>query len=111
MYSFGVMVLEMVGGRQNISVKVDHTNEIYFPQWIYNCLELDEEPGLHGIMNDEANQNARKMIIVVLWCIQTDPSHRPSMSRVTEMLEGSTESLQIPPKPFLSSPVRAPADS
>lgn len=100
-------VLEKVGGRKNISVEVD---EVYFPHWIFNRLELDEELGLQGIMNDEVNDNARK-IIVGLWCIQTDPSLRPSMSRVAEMLEGSTDSLQIPPEPFLSSPSRAPADS
>ncbi|KAI8539053.1 hypothetical protein RHMOL_Rhmol09G0151400 [Rhododendron molle] len=98
-YSYGMMVLEMVGGRKNISVKVDRTSEIYFPHWVYKRLELDEELRLHGITDedDEANASARKMIIVGLWCIQTDPSNRPSMSRVVEMLEGSTESLQIPP--------------
>ncbi|KAI8539064.1 hypothetical protein RHMOL_Rhmol09G0152400 [Rhododendron molle] len=110
-YSYGMMVLEMVGGRKNISVEVDRTSEIYFPHWVYKRLELDEGLGLHGIMDGEANASARKMIIVGLWCIQIDPSHRPSMSRVVEMFEGSTESLQIPPKPYLSSPSRAPADS
>ncbi|CAL5419208.1 unnamed protein product [Camellia sinensis] len=109
-YSYGMMILEMVGGRKNIDIKVNHTSEIYFPHWIYNRLELDEELGVHGIMNDEANESTRKMIIVGLWCIQTDPSHRPSMSRVIEMLEGSLESLQIPPKPYLSSPPRSPPD-
>ncbi|KAH7835544.1 hypothetical protein Vadar_027123 [Vaccinium darrowii] len=101
----------MVGGRKNISVEVDHTSEIYFPHWVYKRLELDEELGLHGIIDDEANSSARKMIIVGLWCIQTNPSHRPSMSQVLEMLEGSSKSLLIPPKPFLSSPSRAPIDS
>ncbi|KAF7123150.1 hypothetical protein RHSIM_Rhsim12G0142500 [Rhododendron simsii] len=110
-YSYGMMVLEMVGATKNTSVKVDHSSEIYFPHWIYKRLELDEELGLHGIMDDEANASSRKLIIVGLWCIQTDPSHRPSMSRVVEILEGSLESLQIPPKPFLSSPPRAPVDS
>ncbi|KAF7115773.1 hypothetical protein RHSIM_RhsimUnG0047700 [Rhododendron simsii] len=110
-YSYGMMVLEMVGGRKNISVEVNRTSEIYFPYWIYKRLELDEELGLHGIMDDEANASSRKMIIVGLWCIQIDPSHRPSMNRVLEMLEGSLKSLQIPPKPFLSSSPRASVDS
>ncbi|KAM6561995.1 hypothetical protein CsatB_021993 [Cannabis sativa] len=48
------------------------------------------------------------MIIVSLWCIQTNPSNRPIMSRVIEMLEGSVDSLEIPPKPFLYSPSRSP---
>ncbi|KAL7196487.1 hypothetical protein ACSBR1_036489 [Camellia fascicularis] len=110
-YSYGMMVLEMVGGRKNIDVEVDRTSEIYFPHWIYKRLELDEELGVHGIMNDEANESARKMIIVGLWCIQTDPLHRPSMSKVVEMLEGNVESLQVPPKPYLSSPPRSTPES
>ncbi|KAL7260480.1 hypothetical protein ACSBR1_006197 [Camellia fascicularis] len=110
-YSYGMLILEMVGGRKAIDVGVDQSTELYFPEWIYKRLELNEELGLHDNVNDEANESARKMIIVGLWCIQTDPSHRPSMSRVVEMLEGSLESLQIPPKPFLSSPSRSPAES
>ncbi|KAH7857047.1 hypothetical protein Vadar_008431 [Vaccinium darrowii] len=111
-YSYGMMVLEMVGERKNnISVEVDHTSETYFPHWVYKRLELDEELRSDGITGDEANASTRKMIIVGLWCIQIDPSHRPSMGRVLEMLEGSLELLQIPPKPFLSSPSGAPVDS
>ncbi|XP_059650612.1 PR5-like receptor kinase, partial [Cornus florida] len=110
-YSYGIMVLEMVGGRKNIYIGVDHTSEIYFPHWIHKRVELDDDLGFYGIMNEEQNEKARKMIIVGLWCIQTDPSNRPSINKVIEMLEGSLESLQIPPKPFLSSPPRTPAHS
>ena len=105
-YSYGMMVLEMVGGQKNIDASVDFTSEIYFPHWIYKRLELNEELGLLGLLNEGDEHNARKMIIVSLWCIQIDPSNRPSMSRVVEMLEGSLNSLQIPPKPFLFSPPR-----
>ncbi|KAL5553147.1 hypothetical protein UlMin_040548 [Ulmus minor] len=107
-YSYGMMVLEIVGGRKDINVRVDNTSEIYFPHWIYRRLEIDEDLGMERIMKEEDRVKVRKMIIVSLWCIQTDPSTRPTMSRVIEMLEGSLESLQVPPKPFLSSPPRSP---
>ena len=107
-YSYGMMVLDMVGGRKNINVRVDNTSEIYFPQWIYKRLEIDEDLGMKRIRNEEERVKVRKMIIVSLWCIQTDPSTRPTMSKVIEMLEGSLDSLQVPPKPFLSSPPRSP---
>ncbi|KAL6186553.1 hypothetical protein ACLB2K_042673 [Fragaria x ananassa] len=110
-YSYGMMLSEMVGGRKNISVEVEDTSEIYFPHWIYKRLELDQELGLQNIMNEGDKVTARKMIIVSLWCIQTNPSNRPAMKQVIEMLEGSVESLQIPPKPYLSSPPRSPARS
>ncbi|KAK9048150.1 hypothetical protein SSX86_032887 [Deinandra increscens subsp. villosa] len=104
-YSYGMMILEMVGGRKNIEVGVDHTSEIYFPHWIYKKVELlEEQLGLQGILCDEENKIARKMIIVGLWCIQTNPLNRPTITRVLEMLEGDLASLKIPPKPYLSSP-------
>ncbi|XP_062110042.1 rust resistance kinase Lr10-like [Humulus lupulus] len=106
-YSYGMMVLEMVGGRKNVNIRVDNSSELYFPQWIYKRLEL-KELGLKRIISEEDNAKSRKMIMTSLWCIQTNPSSRPTMSRVIEMLEGSLASLKIPPKPFLSSPPRSP---
>ena len=109
-YSYGMMILEMVGGRKNINVGVSNTSEIYFPHWIYKRLELHNDLGFPSNMTREENEMVRKMILVGLWCIQTNPFDRPSMSKVIEMLEGSIEALQIPPKPFLSSPPRSPAE-
>ncbi|KAG6759600.1 hypothetical protein POTOM_036084 [Populus tomentosa] len=110
-YSYGMLVLEMIGGRKNLSVGVDNTSEICFPHWIYKRLEIGEELELRGAGNEVEKQNARKMILASLWCIQTDQSNRPPMSRVVEMLQGSLESLPIPPKPYLSSPPRSPHGS
>ncbi|KAK4607918.1 hypothetical protein RGQ29_001652 [Quercus rubra] len=110
-YSYGMMVLEMVGGRKNFDASVDFTSEIYFPHWIYKRLELGKELGLLGLLEEVDQESVRKMIIVSLWCIQFDPLNRPSMSRVVEMLKGSLEPLKIPPKPFLCSPPSSPADS
>ena len=107
-YSYGMMVLEMVGGRKNANIGAESTSEIYFPHWIYKRLELDEELGLKNITNEGDRVKVRQMIIVSLWCIQTNPSSRPAISKVIEMLEGSLDSLQVPPKPFLYSPPRSP---
>ncbi|KAJ0687949.1 putative glycerophosphodiester phosphodiesterase [Helianthus annuus] len=46
------------------------------------------------------------MMIVSLWCIQSNPLDRPSISKVVEMLEGSFELLQAPPRRFEPSPAR-----
>ncbi|KAG4130879.1 hypothetical protein ERO13_D09G172200v2 [Gossypium hirsutum] len=98
-YSYGMMILEMGGGRKNLDVGVHHTSEIYFPQWIYEHIEQGNiEPELLGLVSKEETEIARKMIVVGLWCIQTNPKDRPSISKVKEMLE-STQPLQIPPKP------------
>ncbi|KAF9606451.1 hypothetical protein IFM89_025281 [Coptis chinensis] len=34
-YSYGMMVFEMIGGRKNINAKVENMSEIYFPQWVF----------------------------------------------------------------------------
>ncbi|XP_062110065.1 rust resistance kinase Lr10-like [Humulus lupulus] len=102
-YSYGMMVLEIVGGRQNVNVQDNNTSEIYFPHWVYRRLELDEEVSLKRISDEEDKRKVKKMIIVSLWCVQADPANRPTMSKVIEMLEGSVDSLQVPPSPFLSS--------
>ncbi|KAM0055843.1 putative glycerophosphodiester phosphodiesterase [Helianthus debilis subsp. tardiflorus] len=51
------------------------------------------------------------MIIVGLWCIQSSPFIRPTITRVLEMLEGDLELLEIPPKPYLSSAPRSPSSN
>ncbi|KAH7682569.1 Glycerophosphodiester phosphodiesterase protein [Dioscorea alata] len=106
-YSYGMMVLEMVGGRKHIEVIANRTSEIYFPHWIYE--HLDEDAGMEycGVTTD-TQDIAKKLIIVGLWCIQIRPESRPTMTKVVEMLEGSINDLELPPKPYLFSPPRSP---
>ncbi|KAJ8553452.1 hypothetical protein K7X08_024130 [Anisodus acutangulus] len=86
---YGVMVLEMVGGRRNYSAERSHHSEIYFPRWAYQRLVTDEDLNIQCITTKEEEEIAKKMILVGLWCIQTDPSQRPPMSKAIEMLEVS----------------------
>ncbi|XP_061948068.1 LEAF RUST 10 DISEASE-RESISTANCE LOCUS RECEPTOR-LIKE PROTEIN KINASE-like 2.1 isoform X1 [Populus nigra] len=106
-YSYGMMVLEMVGQRKDFDIGSLETNEMYFPNWFYMYLEPGKISTLHGGTTEEEEEIVEKMILVGLWCIQTIPSHRPSMTKVVEMFEGSLQSLQIPPRPSFSSPRRS----
>ncbi|GLT52452.1 hypothetical protein SLA2020_257930 [Shorea laevis] len=99
-----MMVIEMVGGRKN-SVEVCHASDTFFPSWIYEQLEKEEKLSLHRVVAEEDEEMTRRILIVSLSCIQTNPSDRPLMTKVLEMLHGSFEALPVPPKPFLSSPV------
>ncbi|CAL8136857.1 unnamed protein product [Prunus armeniaca] len=108
-YSYGMLVLEMVGARKNLDSGVSHTSEM-FPHYIYKDLELDKDENVFGAITEEEKEIARKMVLISLWCIQTIPSDRPSMSKVVEMLEGPLHSLQIAPKPFLFFPTIAAED-
>ncbi|XP_031273935.1 LEAF RUST 10 DISEASE-RESISTANCE LOCUS RECEPTOR-LIKE PROTEIN KINASE-like 2.4 [Pistacia vera] len=103
-YSYGMMILEIVGARKNINVGISQTSEVYFPDAIYNLLEPSNDFKLPGVVTEGEKETAKKMILVSLWCIQTNPSDRPSIKKVVEMLEGRPENLQVPPKPYWSSP-------
>ncbi|RVW22876.1 Leaf rust 10 disease-resistance locus receptor-like protein kinase-like 1.1-like 2.2 [Vitis vinifera] len=86
-YSFGMLLLEMVGGRKNIDVTMESTSQVYFPEWIYNHLDIGEE--VHIRIEEEGDvEIAKKLAIVGLSCIQWCPVDRPSMKIVVQMLEG-----------------------
>ncbi|XP_047940710.1 LEAF RUST 10 DISEASE-RESISTANCE LOCUS RECEPTOR-LIKE PROTEIN KINASE-like 2.5 isoform X2 [Salvia hispanica] len=112
-YSYGMLILEMAGGKGSIDPRdADCSSEIYFPHYLYKQLEMNakRDGDLCGAINEEDKSQhvKRNLIIVGLWCIQTNPKDRPSMTRVVEMLEGKTGTLEVPPKPYLNSPPRSP---
>ncbi|KAJ1284873.1 hypothetical protein BS78_03G238500 [Paspalum vaginatum] len=92
-YSYGVMVVEMVRAKRNINVGEDTTGK-YFAQWLYEHLD----PFCNSIsdVSSETRDLVKKMIIVGLWCIQTAQTNQPSMSRVVEMLQSSSMDLELP---------------
>ncbi|KAJ0096205.1 hypothetical protein Patl1_15137 [Pistacia atlantica] len=101
-YSFGMLILEMAGGRRNSDMRAARSSKAYFPSWVYDRIKAGEDLELLNFTEiDDAI--ARKLCIIGLWCIQMKPVDRPSMSKVVEMLEGSIDNLQLPPKPFFSS--------
>ncbi|XP_048436610.1 rust resistance kinase Lr10-like [Pyrus x bretschneideri] len=101
-YSFGMLLLEMIGGKKNIgSTTEDTTNEIYYPEWIYNLLEEGDDLRIH-IGEEGDGKIPKQLAIVGLWCIQWHPVDRPSMKTVVQMLGGG-ENLRMPPNPFVSA--------
>ncbi|CAH8360605.1 unnamed protein product [Eruca vesicaria subsp. sativa] len=107
-YSYGMLVLEMIGARAEPSTEdnASTTSSVYFPEWIYTDLAEGDSgrPRGNGITFEE-EEIAKKMTLVGLWCIQSSPSDRPSMNRVVEMMEGSLDDLEVPPKPVLQAPL------
>ena len=101
-YSFGMLLMEMVGRRKNVNANTEHSSKIYFPSWVYDRYHQGDNIDLGDATEDE-KKLVRKMVIVALWCIQMKPVDRPSMSKALEMLEGEVELLEMPPKPTLYS--------
>ncbi|TYI96041.1 hypothetical protein E1A91_D01G041600v1 [Gossypium mustelinum] len=109
-YSFGMLLMEMVGRRKNVNAFADHTSQIYFPSWIYDRLDQGEDIEL-GDVSDDEKVMVKKMIITAFWCIQLLPSDRPSMSKVLKMLESDVELLEMPPKPFHQLPLETSCEN
>ncbi|MED6196152.1 hypothetical protein PIB30_044651 [Stylosanthes scabra] len=100
-YSFGMLLLEMVGGRKNTNVSGEEIFQVLYPEWIHNMLEGKD---IHiDIDKEEDMKIAKKLAIVGLWCIQWNPVDRPSMKTVVQMLEGEGDKLMVPPTPFDST--------
>ncbi|CAM0878954.1 unnamed protein product [Alopecurus aequalis] len=96
-YSYGMMLLEMVGRRRNVKSIVEKSSEKYFPDWIYEHFAQDD--GLQACeVTSEIEEIARKMIVIGLWCIQVLPVYRPTITKVLEMFERSLDDLDMPPK-------------
>ncbi|XP_058001107.1 rust resistance kinase Lr10-like isoform X2 [Hevea brasiliensis] len=103
-YSFGQLVLEVADRGKKVNGFAESLSEVYSPFRVYDQLSSGNLPIEETA--EEENIKARKMIITGLWCVQFQPSDRPAMNKVVEMLEGDIESLQMPPRPVLF-----PADS
>ena len=98
-YSFGVVLLEIVCCRRSIKVNVSTTDEIILIDWVYNCFAAGE---LEKLVEDE-NVDFRKLertVKVGLWCVQEDSALRPSIKNVILMLEGTID-IPVPPSPIL----------
>ncbi|KAJ1284897.1 hypothetical protein BS78_03G240300 [Paspalum vaginatum] len=98
-YSYGMVILEMVGARKQIDVSTNSSSK-YFPQWLYD--NMDQFCGLTNTceINFSTMELVRKMTTIGLWCIQFVPDDRPSMIKVLEMLVSTTMDLRLPPKAF-----------
>ncbi|OMO68956.1 hypothetical protein CCACVL1_19744 [Corchorus capsularis] len=105
-YSFGVLLLELICCRRNFEQNVEEEAQMILVDWAYDCytegrlhllVEKDEDA-----MNDI--QLVKNFVMIAIWCIQKDPSLRPAMKKVIQMMEGDID-VHIPPNPtsFMSS--------
>lgn len=108
-YSFGMLLLEMVGRRKNIDQTVQNISQVYFPEWAYGRLVNGEDLRIQ-VEEDGEDNIAKKLAIVGLWCIQWNPVDRPSITFVLQMLEGNGENLNLPPNPFTSKDPMNPSN-
>ncbi|PON99637.1 S-receptor-like serine/threonine-protein kinase [Trema orientale] len=99
-YSFGIMLLEIVCCRRSVDMDVPE-DKVVLANWVFDCFVAGELEKLVEEDEDVEKNELKNMIKLGLWCIQEEPSLRPSMKRVCLMLEGIIE-IPAPPNPTSS---------
>uniref|UniRef100_A0ACD5TS70 Uncharacterized protein n=1 Tax=Avena sativa TaxID=4498 RepID=A0ACD5TS70_AVESA len=90
-YSFGVVVMEVISGRKNIDTSRSEES--------IRLITLLEEKVKHNNLVDLIDKNSNdmqtheqdviQMMNLAMWCLQIDCKRRPKMSEVVKVLEGT----------------------
>ncbi|KAF5754511.1 putative protein kinase RLK-Pelle-SD-2b family [Helianthus annuus] len=99
-FSYGMMLFELVYGKRNAEQSDDSTSK-FFPSLVANVLMVggDILSLLDSRLNREASvEEVTKICKVACWCIQDEEDSRPSMSLVEQILEGVSD-VNMPPVP------------
>ncbi|KAI0522862.1 hypothetical protein KFK09_005247 [Dendrobium nobile] len=98
-YSYGVLLLEIIGGRRNLDMSLD-AEEFFYPSFAFKEMTNGTpmraaDKRLKGNIEQEELLRALR---AAFWCIQDEAMVRPSMGEVVKMLEGSVD-INEPPMP------------
>lgn len=112
-YSYGMTLLELIGGRRNVEAAppADNANvngeenkgeKWFFPPWAARKII---EGNIAAIVDSRLGvayniEEAERLAMVAIWCIQDEEEMRPAMGMVVKMLEGVVE-VGVPPPPKL----------
>ncbi|KAJ0053511.1 hypothetical protein Pint_02769 [Pistacia integerrima] len=110
-YSFGVLVLEIVCGRRNNLYSQDHISPLQTVWTLYRLNNLME--AVDSSLKEEFHvEEANKVLQIGLLCTQAEVALRPSMAQVVWMLTSKNCEIPIPHQPpFMSTNVTKPEGS
>ncbi|KAI6677213.1 hypothetical protein NL676_038009 [Syzygium grande] len=108
-YSFGMVLLEIVSGVRNFEMQGSllDSEDWYFPGWAFDKAfkEMKVEDILDRQIKHAYDDRVHfklvdRMVKTAMWCLQDRPELRPSMGKVAKMLEGTVEIME-PRKPTI----------
>uniref|UniRef100_A0A0E0H2X3 Receptor-like serine/threonine-protein kinase n=1 Tax=Oryza nivara TaxID=4536 RepID=A0A0E0H2X3_ORYNI len=110
-YSYGMVLLEIVFGRRNFRGECT-SNATYFPVQVVGKLLQGNVQCLldQNIQSDINSEEVERACRVACWCIQDDELNRPTMAQVVHILEGVLE-VDMPPMPKLLQAISGNMDS
>ncbi|BAS91402.1 Os04g0655400 [Oryza sativa Japonica Group] len=109
-YSYGMLLFEMLGRRRNLELGAGagahgHGSQEWYPRWVWHRFEAGETEAVLARATAAAagggreREKAERVCMVALWCVQYRPEDRPSMGNVVRMLEGE-DHIAAPRNPF-----------
>ncbi|KAJ7536008.1 hypothetical protein O6H91_12G053700 [Diphasiastrum complanatum] len=93
-YSFGIVLLEMISGTKNTDFSITNFKEKAHSRVTNNgIMELVDET----LSRDANPEQVRKMVFTALCCVQVNSSERPTMSDAIKYLNGESKDIPQPP--------------
>ncbi|KAI3682677.1 hypothetical protein L1987_82834 [Smallanthus sonchifolius] len=103
-FSFGVLVLEIITGQKNQCFKIDDRSEFLLSyawrSWRHDTASDMIDPTL--MVESSSLQEIMRNIHISLLCVQNNAVDRPTMAAVVLMLNSSSLTLQLPSEPAFS---------
>ncbi|KAG0616822.1 hypothetical protein M758_5G144000 [Ceratodon purpureus] len=98
-YSFGVLLLEIVSGKRNRDLSMPE-DEVYLPNWAWKLHKesrlLDmKDPSL--LLGENEAEEVQRVLETAVLCVQNAPEKRPSMFLAAAMLAGQANVDALPP--------------
>ncbi|KAH0729088.1 hypothetical protein KY289_000276 [Solanum tuberosum] len=88
-YSFGVLLLEIITCWKNYENEESYGQEAILTDWVLDCLQEGKLEAL--VQSDSEPLNDKKQlerfVMIGIWCIQEDPSTRLTMRRSVKCLK------------------------
>uniref|UniRef100_A0A0E0JU10 Receptor-like serine/threonine-protein kinase n=1 Tax=Oryza punctata TaxID=4537 RepID=A0A0E0JU10_ORYPU len=99
-YSYGVVLLEIVACRRSMEME-EAGEERTLAEWAYELLVKGEATSAMSSDEVVGAAEVERVVKVAMWCVQAEPQSRPSMDSVILMLQGRLE-MPFPPPPASS---------
>ncbi|CAK7348859.1 unnamed protein product [Dovyalis caffra] len=114
-YSYGMTLLELLGGRRNVEAppsacgaggrEGEKGERWFFPPY---AAQRIIEGNVAAVVDDRLGsaydiEEAQRVALVAVWCIQDNEEMRPTMGMVVKMLEGVVEVATPPPPKLLQA--------
>ncbi|KAM0031179.1 putative protein kinase RLK-Pelle-DLSV family [Helianthus debilis subsp. tardiflorus] len=103
-YSFGVLLLQIISGKKNYNVYGPHQNLNLLEYAYVLCKEGRGLEFIDTLLDDESSTyKLTRCIQVALLCVEEKWTHRPSMVEVAAMLRNENQNLPMPRRPAFST--------